>query len=520
MTVPRRERSGPPPLHPLGLAAVPVLFLFAENQVQQVTLDALWRPLGLAVLLAAALLVTGAALFWDWQRGGLLAALVVGLFYSFGHAWNLVGAQLDDPIWLADMYLVAGVIGAVVIWRGGRWVRPANAFLNLAVAVLLLFNAGRVAEFALGSASPIGDARLSPQAGLDASGPRPDIIYVVLDRYAGAPTLEHQYGFDNGPFLDELENRGFGVAREAWANYFKTALSLVSSLSMDFLDTGRFNATGPAAFDPIHRALRDHLPVPVTLTSLGYEYVHIASYWEPTATNADADIVVRYQDITEFEAAVRSTTLLMLLEAPQPPDLDPETIHFPTLARETTLFAFDAVEDAASRPGPTFIFAHILVPHPPYVFDADGSLPTDEELRQRSEQERYLRQLEWTNGRVLQMVDRLLDVPEGERPVIILQADEGPFPDGYRLGGADFPWLEATADEIAHKFAILNALHLPGVEPAKSGLTDSTSPVNNFRIVLNAYFDAGLPLVPDRVYLSRDHAHPYEFVEYRRPAGD
>ena len=349
---------------------------------------------------------------------------------------------------------------------------------------------------------------------------RPDIVYLVLDRYAGASTLERAYGFDNGPFLEELERRGFGVARDAWANYFKTALSLTSSLSMDFLDTQRFDATGSAAFDPIHRALRDHLPVPVTLTSLGYEYVHVASYWEPTATNADADIVVRYQDITEFEAVVRSTTMLMLLEPPEPPDRDPETIHFPSLARETTLFAFDAVEDAAARPGPTFVFAHVLVPHPPYVFDTDGSLPTAQEAQQRGEQERYVRQLQWTNVRVLQMVDRLLDVPQAERPVIILQADEGPFPDGYRLGGADFAWLEATPDEIAHKFAILNALHLPGVEPAQAGLTDRTSPVNNFRIVLNAYFEAGLPLLPDRVYLSPDHDHPYEFVEYQRQRGD
>jgi hypothetical protein len=495
---------------------VPVLFLFAENQVQQVTLDALWRPLGLAVLLAAALLFTGAALFWDWWRGALLASLVLALFYSFGHAWNLVGGRLGDPIWLADIYLAVGVIVAFAIWRGGRWVRPATGFLDVAVVMLLLFNGAKVADFALGSASPVGRAEPSPQAGLDASGRRPDILYVVLDRYAGAPTLAREYGFDNEPFLGELEQRGFVVARDAWANYFKTALSLASSLSMEFLDTARFSATGPAAFDPIHRALRDHLAVPVTLKSLGYEYVHIASYWEPTATNVDADFVLRYQDATEFEAAVRSTTALMLLEPPEPPDRDPETIHFPTLARETTHFAFDTLEDAASRPGPTFVMAHILVPHPPYVFDVDGSLPTADESRQRSEEERYVRQLQWTNQRVLQMLDRLLAVPQAERPVIVLQADEGPFPDGYRFGGADFPWLEATPAEVAHKFGILNALHLPGIHPAESGVTDRTSPVNNFRIVLNAYFDADLPLLPDVSYLSTDHDRPYQLTEYPR----
>ena len=513
---PRPPTRGLPPLHPIGLAAAPVLFLFAENQVQQVTLDALWRPLAMAVLLAAALLFTGAALFWDWWRGALLASLAVALFSSFGHAWNLVGGLLGDRMWLVNIYLLLGVVGAWAVWRGGRWVRPANGFLNVAVALLLLLNAGRVAEFALGSASPVGEAP-SPPVGLEASGPRPDIYYLIFDRYANAETLQRVYGMDNEPFLRELEDRGFDIARDAWANYFKTALSLASSLGMDYLDTERFNATGPTAFSQVHQALQDHLTVPATLTSLGYEYVHVSSYWEPTATNVDADIVVRYEDATEFDAAVRATTLLSLLEEPQIVDSDPESIPFPSLARETTLFAFDAVERAAGRPGPTFVFAHILVPHPPFVFDADGSVPTTAENEARTEEERYAAQLTWANGRILAMVDRLLDVPAGQEPVIILQADEGPRPERYRNHESGFQWFSAEDHEIAQKFGILNALHLPGVNARDAGLTDRTSPVNNFRILLNAYFGADLELLPDITYLSRDHAHPYEFREYPRP---
>jgi hypothetical protein len=502
-------------VHPIGLAAVPVLFLFAENQVQQVTLEPLWRPLALAVLLATTLLITGAALLWDWWRGALLASLVLALFYSFGHAWNLTGGFLGDRLWLVNIYLLLAMGGAWLIWRGGSWVPAATGFLNLAVALLLLLNAGRVADFALGSASPVGTAP-SPPAGLDASGRRPDIYYLIFDRYANSETLERVYRLNNEPFLAALQARGFAVARDAWANYFKTALSLTSSLSMEYLDTARFNATGGGAFAQVHQALQDHLAVPATLTSLGYEYVHVSSYWEPTATNTDADIVLRYEDATEFDAAVRATTLLSLLEEPPVADSDPESIPIPTLARETTLFAFDAVERAARRPGPTFVFAHVLVPHPPYVFDADGTVPTEAENAARTEEERYAAQLTWANQRILQMLERLLDVPPGQEPVIILQADEGPRPERYRNNENGFQWFSATPEEIAQKFGILNALHLPGVNASGMGLTDRTSPVNNFRIVMNAYFGAELPLLPDVTYLSRDHGHPYEFREYGR----
>jgi hypothetical protein len=503
------------PAHPIGMAAVPVLFLFAENQVQQVTLDPLWRPLAVAVVVAAALLCVCAALFWDWLRGALLASLLLALFYSFGHAWNLAGGFLGDRLWLADIYLLLAVAGAFLIWRGGAWVTSATGFLNVAVLLLVLFNGGRVADFALGSASPIGEVPPSPPAGVEVGERQPDIYYIILDRYAGPATLERDFGYDNEPFLAELERRGFGIARDAWANYFKTALSITSSLSMDYLDPASFPPDAEG-FELIHRALHEHLPVPSTLTGIGYEYVHVSSYWEPTATNADAEIVVRYEDATEFEAAVRATTLLSLLEEPQPEDSDPETIPFPALARATTLFAFDAVERAAGRPGPTFVFAHILVPHPPYVFDVDGSMPSAQEDSDRSEEERYVAQLTWANRRILEMVDHLLDAPAGQEPVIILQGDEGPFPERYRLIGDGFQWFSATPDEVAHKFGILNALHLPGVDPEEMGLTAHTSPVNNFRIVMDAYFGADLPLLPDVSYLSRDHLRPFELREYRR----
>jgi hypothetical protein len=40
--------------------------------------------------------------------------------------------------------------------------------------------------------------------------------------------------------------------------------------------------------------------------------------------------------------------------------------------------------------------------------------------------------------------------------------------------------------------------------------------VNTFRYVMNAYFDADLPLLPDSVLLSPTYRQLYDFVEVRR----
>jgi hypothetical protein len=183
------------------------------------------------------------------------------------------------------------------------------------------------------------------------------------------------------------------------------------------------------------------------------------------------------------------------------------------ILRQHTLFEFRVLERQAAEQGPKFVFAHFLVPHPPYVFRSDGSFVPDEPLEVGDEREGYLRQMEYTNERILGVVDRLLARPADERPVIILQADEGPFPIRYDANEWHFDWHGATTAELAEKFGILNAYHLPGVDAEEAGLYPSITPVNSFRVVLNAYFGTDLPLLPDRIFAHRSQQRFYDFFE-------
>ena len=288
---------------------------------------------------------------------------------------------------------------------------------------------------------------------------------------------------------------------------------------MEYLDGEVFREedTDPPTMAPIHRRLQAHLPVPATFKALGYEYIHIGSWWNPTSRNVDADVSMTYESHSEFSAALLNTTALSLLQPPEQTDEEPETLDRPDLARRHTLFELDRIEEAVRRPGPTFVFAHLLVPHPPYVFREDGSMTTAEERGSVPAADLYMNQLRWTNERILDLVDRALDVPAAEEPVIILQADEGPYPQRFYRRPEGFDWLEdATPEEILQKYGILNAMHLPGIDPEAAGVHDRMSPVNTFRIVFNEYFGADLPPLPDRVYLTPNYARMYDFTEYDR----
>jgi hypothetical protein len=51
----------------------------------------------------------------------------------------------------------------------------------------------------------------------------------------------------------------------------------------------------------------------------------------------------------------------------------------------------------------------------------------------------------------------------------------------------------------------------PGV--AQTHLYPTITPVNSFRLVLNDYFNAGLPLLPDRAYTFKNLTHLYDFTD-------
>jgi hypothetical protein len=140
---------------------------------------------------------------------------------------------------------------------------------------------------------------------------------------------------------------------------------------------------------------------------------------------------------------------------------------------------------------------------------------TADQAAARTPSESYLEQLRYANTRILGLLDRLLDGPESGWPIVVLAADEGPFP-ATAPDDPDLDWTAATDDELLEKFSILAAVLVPGRTPddlAEAGFTDTISSVNVMRAALNAGFDAGLPLLEDRNWIFPDQRHLYDFID-------
>ena len=169
-------------------------------------------------------------------------------------------------------------------------------------------------------------------------------------------------------------------------------------------------------------------------------------------------------------------------------------------------------------PGPTFTFSHILLPHDPLVFRPDGSCRPVAEMGKLRYEDGYVGQLKYANRMIRDMVTDLL-ATDGPPPIIILQADEGPFPERYRTTAAS--WDVATDRELQMKMGILNAIYLPDGD--YRGFSQDMTSVNTFRLVFDKLFGTKLGLLPNHIYAFPDVFHLYDFydiTERSRPPGD
>ncbi len=500
----------PRPLYPRLLAAYPVVLLYASNYGHQIPVGAVVLALVAGIGGAAVMLVVVALLLGSAQRAALAVGVWVVLFYAYGRVWDSVPLALvdDEPLVLGAWGLIA--VLAVVIAARMRSLPPTlTRWLNLVVGGLVMINVAWLGVRIV-MAPPVVSAAPGPPVTFPTSlsSESRDVYYLVFDRYGAASTLEGM-GLDNTPFLDSLRDRGFVLPEGSRANYPKTAHSLASSLNMGYLDflTERVGP-GSADWNPVYGLLAGSR-VADAFRDLGYRYVHIGSRWNPTQRDPSADLEINSDTMAEFSQVLYQTTVLGGLS--RTTGLFSEQLDLRVRERRRTLYQFEALERVARMPEPTFTFAHILLPHEPYLFEADGTPLSYEAARKRGFEQLFTDQVRFANRKIDAILDVLLAGSDAEDPVILLQADEGPHPRRYTLHPERFRWPDATDEELRTKLEILNAYYLPG--PGEAAPYPGISPVNSFRLVLSRYFGAQLPLLPDRSHVFVDERHLYDFVE-------
>jgi hypothetical protein len=328
---------------------------------------------------------------------------------------------------------------------------------------------------------------------------KPDIYYIILDGYGRSDVLESLYSFDNSGFINYLKERGFYIAENSYSNYNQTALSLASSLNFHYLsDLGIQTGINTESRIPLTGLIKEN-QIKSNLNELGYQFVSYSSGYNVTEIINTDVYIPSSRPINHFEATFLSNTLAVFW-------LDRQ---IPIWYRNQILETFDSLAEMPKNIlGPKFIFAHVLVPHPPFIFGPKGEALPIKGFRDgnyyNGTREEYIKgyrgQVIYINHILETLIDKILTRSDIE-PIIILQGDHGP--------GAYLNWdtFEQTCPK--ERMAILNAYYIPGQKT--EDLYPSVSPVYSFRIVFNQIFGSDLSLEPDEAYFSL-WDEPYELM--------
>lgn len=386
------------PFHTFLFAALPFLYMEYVN-LDQVSAWACVRICVLAVLFAGLIYLPLRLLLKDSRRAGLVATVAILLFY------------LSSVIGKSAIYMSLALI---IPWKKvARWVEIAFTFalnavvLGMTVLIVVLILTTGVAR----------DLHLKHERAFTHS--QPDVYYIVLDSYASHALLQDRFGYDNSAFLGELRELGFTVG-DCTSHAGFTAPSLTKYLNADpDLEFSQGSVT--------HPLLRS------TLEGRGYATWAFSSGWVWTEmVDADRYFQPAYGPLSEFEAfALQLTPLAKLINV--------DRARADMLRRRAGV-VFDHLADAATDQQSQFVFAHVIQPHPPFVFDADGN-PTDAadfvnpvwaygdtetpEFVQSDYDRGYIGQVEYIGKVIPALMRQIVTAAPGSK--IILAADHGPW---------------------------------------------------------------------------------------------
>ncbi|MHA2032126.1 MAG: sulfatase-like hydrolase/transferase [Candidatus Kariarchaeaceae archaeon] len=425
------------------------------------------------------------------NKAALITSISLSIFFTYGHILNVLSQQFnlsrDQPYLIIVLLIIIGWI-SLTIKRTELHTESLTLAFNLVAIIALIIPFYRIFIMEFNASQSISIFEGIPEEDdlyqFQSNQPLPDVYYIILDAYGRDDTLTQKFLLDNTPFLTSLENYGFYIANCSMSNYENTGLSLSSSLNLNYIEALSDLPTFMTGYPKSAEKFINNSAIRHIFQGMGYKTVAFDTGYKWTNIE-DAEYYFTPPSepfllgrINKFESLFINTTLLSAflnqdiefldgLES----DIDPHDIH-----RDRVLYTLDQLIEIPKIPGPKFVFAHITSPHFPFVFSSDGTKNINP-----NESFAYADQVVYLNSRLKEVIKQILG-NSTTPPIILVQGDHGPH-----------------TESIIEHMKILSAYNLPN--GGEILLYPKVSPVNNFRIILNYYFGATLPLLEDESFV-------------------
>jgi len=483
------------PLFIFFLTIYPIVSLFANN-VRETEPETFWRPFVLSIAFATALTLLIQVLAKDWMRTYLISSFIIVVFFSYGQISMVIEnapffetSNVSKSFFFILQFIFTCILILMVIQKIMRSRIDQNqvfSTLNIISLALLLFPAYQIVAFNISQVKYTKEQNFQSATTPTSTNQQPDIYYIILDAYARNDVMT-LLGYDNSEFIEELENMGYYVAGCSRSNYPQTILSMASSLNMGYLwDVVSNQGPDDRNSNPVFESIPNNR-VRQILENKQYKIITFYTGspwlgWEQTDVYYKPELGGFFQQpINTFEYIFLETTAFY-------PFLEQDYFLWKKyeIKYYRIKFILEQLEKVPDIPGPKFIYAHMIIPHPPNIFLPDGSPNFDADyyrkgvgagINREYDIKGYINNARYISAQLPNILRNIIENSENP-PIIIVQGDHG----------YDYPDI---------RFDILNAYYLPN-NVGRDLLYPTISPVNTFRLILSTYFGENYELLPDK----------------------
>lgn len=489
------------------MTSLPILSFYQKNQ-SELSFKFFYPLFPISITLSTLNTLTLFLLLKNKSKTGIISFMIVFVFFSYGHLSNFLNDKIFIPLPNSIIIGPDKILFPLILWlfilitfkvlKSPRSFEKSVSFINFSLLLVIFYLIIIITKTEiLAHRNKQGYIQFSDITKTNLNQ-TPDIYYIVLDGYAREDILKNIYKYDNSKFIKKLKEMGFYVADNSRSNYIHTYLSLASTLNMRYLDDLPAKYGKKAKNISGAKQLIWNNLVVEKLRKSGYKIINFASTWDGTNENFPADITYKsdnYFQIFGKNIALEETNIVFLQTTIISPFI--KKVWGDAL-RTQVIFTLQKLPTTPFQKGKKFVFAHIIAPHPPYVFNAKGDPVPNSELEFADEgidkREKYLNQLIFISNQIIPVLENIIKNSENS-PIIILQSDHGPA----SIFGKRDDWLKNYSEEGAkERSSILYAIYFPDKD--YKNLYSSITPVNTFRIIFNKYFNENLKILPDKTF--------------------
>ena len=294
----------------------------------------------------------------------------------------------------------------------------------------------------------------------------PNIYFIILDEYSGYNTLKKIYGYDNDPFLTQLESLGFTVSRDSYNETYDTLYVTANLVNLSY--DAKYGITTGAELD----SMRQHGTMFQILSEHGYQFRGVGS--DSYMYGLERADMAEQEDSNAKTLNGETIETLLYLNTCLYPFYSSATS---ASGQQDILISFDYLSDPENIPqSSTFTMMHVVFPHQPFIFDANGSPVAYENSFNWGDKSFYLNQLLYCNDLTEDLVTAL--VANDPNAIIILQSDHG----ARASGDPDLFMKLIPVEDMKN---VLNAVYLSG---ESFEIMQGHSGVNTLRLLMNELF--------------------------------